>query len=121
METPIPFSQKLYLLAIYPGKGGINSRLYTAIDYGLIGTFLWNFIYTKIRFDNKKFVVTGPKSDVPIHRYMLERKARLSSPRKISTWMGRFYFKMKDIRNAVLNDLTDKRLIRMEPKRFLFF
>ncbi len=50
METPIPFSQKLYLLAIYPGKGGINSRLYTAIDCGLIGNLFMEFYLHKNTF-----------------------------------------------------------------------
>lgn len=122
METPIPLSQKLYLLAIHPEKGGINSWSYTAIDYVLIGSlFMELYLHKKIRFDNKKIIVTDTKSDVPVHRFMLERMARSSSPRKISTWIGRFNFKMKDIRNAVINDLIDKRLIRLEPKRFLFF
>lgn len=122
METSIPLSQKLYFLAIHPEKGGIISWSYTAIDYVLIGSLLMElYQLKKIRFDNKRVVVLEKKSENRVHRFMLERMSEASSPRKISTWISRFYMKMKVIKTEVQSSLVDQRLIKMEPKRFLFF
>jgi len=122
METPIPLSQKLYLLAIHPEKGGIISWSYTAIDYVVIGSLLMElYKLKKIRFENRRVVVTDRKSDNSLHRFMLEKMSKSGSPRKISTWISRFNMKMKVIKTEVQQSLVDKRLIRMEPKKFLFF
>lgn len=122
METAIPFSQKLYFLAIHPEKGGINSWSFNAIDYVLIGSlFMELYLQKKLRFENKRIVVLDAKSDHPLYRYMLGKMSRSKSPRKISTWISRFHINMKFIRKEVEKDMIGKRLIRMEPKRFLFF
>jgi len=121
METPIPLSQKLYLLAIHPDKGGIISWSYTAIDYVVIGSLLMElYILKKIRFENKRIVVTDRKSDNSLHRFMLEKMSQSGSPKKISTWISRFKMKMKVIKTEVQQSLIDKRLIKMEQKKFLF-
>lgn len=122
METVIPLSQKLYFLAIHPEKGGINSWSYTAFDYVLIGSLLMElYLEKKIRFNNKRIEVLSKKADKTVHRFMLEKMSQAKSARKISTWISRFNMNMKMLRDEVQKDLADRRLIRMEPKRFLFF
>lgn len=122
MDTPIPLSQKLYFLAIHPEKGGIISWSYTAIDYVVIGSLLMElYQLKKIRFDNKRVIVVDRKSENSLHKFMLEKMSQDNSPRKISTWISRFHMKMKVIKTDVQQSMVDKRLIKMEPKKFLFF
>ena len=122
METPIPLSQKVYFLAIHPEKGGIISSSYSAIDYTVIGSlFMELYLQKKIRFENKRIVVVNSKSDNTLHQMMLEKMTQSKSPKRISTWISRFNFKTKLIREGVQQSLLDRRLIKMEPKRFLFF
>jgi len=122
METPIPLSQKLYFLAIHPDKGGIISWSYSAIDYVVIGSLMMElYQQKKIRFEEKRIIVINSKSENLLHRMMLERMNGSKSPRKISTWISRFNMKKKIIKTEVQRSLVDKRLIKMEPKNFLFF
>lgn len=122
METPIPLSQKVYFLAIHPDKGGITSWSYTAIDYVVIGSLLMElYQQKKIRFEDKRVVVHDRKSESSLHRFFLERMSQSKSPRKISTWISRFHMKMKVIKTDIQQNLVDKRLIKMEPKSFIFF
>lgn len=122
MSEAIPLSQKLYLLAIHPKKGGIISSSYSAIDYVLLGSlFLELYEAGNIRFDGKKIIVLEAKSDNPIHKFLLDKLKSSSKPLRISRWINKLYFSLKHIRKMIQKELSDKRIIRMEDKRFLFF
>jgi len=122
MNESIPLSQKLYLLAINPQKGGIISASYTAMDYVLIGTlFLELYKNKNINFENKRIVVLNSKSENPLHQFLLEKISKSKHPLKISRWINKFYFSLKHIRKEVQQGLVEKRIIKMQPKQFLFF
>lgn len=122
MDNTIPLSQKLYFLAIHPEKGGITTWSYTAIDYVILGSLFMELYQTgKIKFENKRIIVLSTKADTPLHRFMLNKLNSAKSPRKISTWINRFYYSLKHIRKEVQDGLVQKRLVKMEPKHFLFF
>ncbi len=122
MEPNLPLAQKLYFLGIHPEKGGIVYRSHTAMDYVILGGLLMELYLNKnIRFEEKKIVVLSKKSDNQLHQFMLEKMSKAKSPRRISRWINKFYYSLNHIRADVRQALVDQRLIKMEPKRFLFF
>ncbi len=122
MNESIPLSQKLYLLAINPQKGGIISASYTAMDYVLIGTLFLELYQNKnINFENKRIVVLNTKSDNSLHQFLLEKISKSKRPLRISRWINKLYFSLKHIKTEVQLSLVEKRIIRMQPKQFLFF
>ena len=122
MNESISLSQKLYLLAINPQKGGIISASYTAMDYVLIGSLFLELYQNKnINFENKRIVVLNAKSENILHQFLLEKISKSKRTLKISRWINKFYFSLKHIRKEVQQGLVEKRIIRMQPKRFLFF
>ena len=122
MNQPIPLSQKLYLLGIHPEKGGLISASYSVMNYILIGSlFLELFLNKNIRFEQKKVVLLNDKTSDPLHRFLLEKIKIKPEPVKISSWIQKLQFSQKHIRREVQKGLEDKRLIKMEPRQFLFF
>lgn len=122
MEESIPLSQQIYLLGVHPEKGGIRSAAHAASDYIILGSlFMELYALKKIRFENKRIVVLSTKADTDLHRFMLQKMNSSAKPRKISTWINKFYYSLKYIRTEVQDALVDKRLLRMEKKHFLFF
>jgi len=122
MNQPIPLSQKLYLLGIHPEKGGLISASYSVMNYILIGSlFLELFLNKNISFEQKKVVFLNDKTSDPLHRFLLEKIKLKPEPVKISSWIQKLQFSQKHIRREVQKGLEDKRLIKMEPRQFLFF
>lgn len=122
MNESIPLSQKLYLLGINPQKGGVIAASYTAMDYVLIGTLFLELYQNKnINFENKRIVILNAKSDNSLHQFLLEKISKSKRPLRISRWINKFYFSVKHIRKEVQQGLVEKRIIRIQPKKFLFF
>jgi len=122
MNEAIPLSQKLYLLAIHPEKGGVISSSYTAMNYVIIGSLLLELYQNKnIKFNQKRIVVLDTKTEIDIHRFLLDKMNASKRPRRISTWIQKLSFSIKYIRKDVQLALVQKRIIRMQPKQFLFF
>jgi hypothetical protein len=121
MET-LSLSQKIYLLGIHPKKGGIISPAYTAMEYCVLGAlFLELCQFKKINIEKRRIVLLNRKSDSELHRFILEKISRDIKPRRITHWINKFYFSLKYIRKEIQRQLVEKRLIRLEEKRFLFF
>ena len=122
MNESIPLSQKLYLLGINPEKGGIISSSYTAMDYVLMGSlFLELYQRKNIGFENKRIVIKEPRSEIVLHQFLLDKMSKSTKPLKISRWINKFYYSLKHIRKEIQQGLVEKRVIRMQPKHFLFF
>ena len=122
MNNSIPLSEKLYLLGIHPEKGGIISASYTAMDYVLLGTlFLELYLNGNIKFEEKRILILNKNTKVELHRFLLEKMGKAAKPLKISRWINKLHFSVKYIRSEVQQSLVDKRVIRMQPKRFLIF
>ncbi len=122
MNSSIPLTQKLYLLAIHPEKGGLISASYSVMNTVLNGAmFLELFLNKNIRFDQKKVVFLNDRTSDPLHRFLLEKIKQKSEPVKISTWIGKLSFSQKQIRKEVQKGLVARRIIKMEPHQFLFF
>jgi hypothetical protein len=122
MENTIPLSQKLYLLGIHPEKGGIVSSSYSAMNFLLSGAMLLElFKNGNIKFENKRVVLIHTKTNNATHKFLLDKISAAKSPRRISSWINRFNMSNKKIREGVQKGLSEKRIIRMQAKQFLFF
>ncbi|MDX8339155.1 GPP34 family phosphoprotein [Draconibacterium sp. IB214405] len=122
MDQAIPLSQKIYLLGIHPEKGGIRSASITAMNYVVIGSILMElYLDKKIKFDEKRIIVLSTKSDSPLHRFILAKLNEAKSPRKIIRWIQKLNLSHKYIIGEVQKGMFEKRLIRLESKKFLFF
>ena len=122
MTGSIPLSQKLYLLGIHPEKGGIISASFSAMDYIIIGSVLIELFQNKnIRFDKKKIVLVNTKTENELHRFVLGKIEKSNRQLNISRWIGKLHLSRKHIRGEIQQGLVQKRIIRLERKRFLFF
>lgn len=122
MNESIPLSQKLYSLGIHPEKGGIISASITAMDYVLIGSLFLELYQNKnIRFENKRIIVLNLSSGNELHRFILEKLSKSKKPLRISRWINKLHLSSKFIRKEVQQELVKNRVIRMQPKQFLFF
>ncbi|WP_346854395.1 GPP34 family phosphoprotein [uncultured Draconibacterium sp.] len=122
MENSIPLSQKLYLLGIHPEKGGIVSSSYSAMNFLLSGAMLLElFKNGNIKFKDKRVVLIHTKTNNATHKFLLDKISAAKSPRRISSWINRFNMSNKKIREGVQKELSEKRIIRMQAKQFLFF
>lgn len=122
MNEQITLSQKLYLLGINPEKGGVISAAYSALDYVLVGSLFLELYQNKnIQFENKKIEVLNTKSEIELHRFLLEKLNKSKKPLKISRWIHKLHLSIKHIRKSIQQDLVNKRVIRMQPRQFLFF
>lgn len=122
MEKSLSLSEKLYLLAVHPQKGGIIFAASQKLDFALIGAlFLELMSEGKIKFENKRIVVLNSKSDDSIQNYLLQKINNAKRPQKISSWVSKFRLSIKKIRRHIKKNLVQKRLLRMEAKQFLFF
>jgi hypothetical protein len=122
MENGLSLSEKLLLLAIRPGKGGLSGFNIQEIDYALVGAVLLELTLTRnVVISNKRVEVINNKSNSELHSYVLERISRSPHPRKIRYWMDPFTLSKKRIRTALYQSLAVKHEIRLEDRKFLFF
>ena len=122
MNQPIPLSQKLYLLAIHPEKGGLISSASSMMNYILPGALLLEMYLTKnLSFNQKKVVLADEKTTDQLHRFVIEKIKQKQSPVKISRLLNRLNYSQKHIRRNVQQELAEKRIIKIEPHKFLFF
>ncbi|MCF6332733.1 MAG: GPP34 family phosphoprotein [Draconibacterium sp.] len=122
MNELIPLSQKLYILGINTKKGGIVSGSAVAMNSLLSGSLIIElFRNGNIEFDNKKIIVVNSKTDNGLHRFVLDKMNQSKRQLKISRWINKLGYSAKFIRKEVQQNLVKKRVIRMQPKQFLFF
>ena len=115
-------AEKFLLLIQHPEK----SRFILSDPYkksGLVGSILLDLSYEgKIDVENGRLVLKKPDTDLSaIHKEVLDRIQKSSKDRKVKTWISRFSGKSARYQREILRNLEDKGIIRMEPKRFLFF
>jgi hypothetical protein len=122
MENELTLGEKLLLLAIKPNKGGIMCMSSYSLDFCLIGaTILELELSGNISIMDKRVKVNREISSSSLFNYFLEKIVKAQRPRKIGYWLGPFSISKKRVRNELYQSLVQKREIRLEDKRFLFF
>jgi len=122
METALSLSEKIYLLAIHPQKGGMVSSAFNQLNYAVSGAILLElFLENKIRFEGKKVILKDSKSSDPIQKLALDKIGAANTPRNSLRWVTRISYSGRFIRKSIQQSLTQKRWVRVEQKQFLFF
>jgi hypothetical protein len=122
MDKPLSLSEKLYLLAVHPQKGGIIYAAKQKFDFALPGAlFMEMLLDKKIEIENKRIKVVGTKSNDSIQNYLLQKMSNVKRPRKVTTWISKFRLSMKRIRRQIKTSLVRKGMLKLDEKQFLFF
>jgi len=122
MEKSLSLSEKLYLLAVHPQKGGIIYAAKQKFDFALPGAlFMEMLLDKKIEIENKRIKVVGTKSNDSIQNYLLQKMSNVKRPRKVTTWISKFRLSMKRIRRQIKTSLVRKGMLKLDEKQFLFF
>jgi hypothetical protein len=122
MENSLSMTEKLYLLAVHPEKGGIRMGSSNAIRYALGGALMCELVSRQnIRVENKRVYLLNSRSKNPLHVLVLEKLVKHKNQMKISALITKLSLSASTIRRYLQGSLIRKRLIRLEEKRFLFF
>jgi hypothetical protein len=122
MENDLTLSEKLLLLAIRPGKGGINGFSSHSLDFALLGAVVLEMTLDKgVIIADKRVEVISAKYSSEAQKYLLEKMSRSSKPRKISHWMGTLAVSKQKLKRAVYESLVKKKEVKLEDRHFLFF
>ncbi len=122
METLLNLAEKLYLFSIHPEKGGIISDAYQQRDYVLAGAVIFSLLEDdKITLEEKKIRIKNNTGLNPLQEVAIQRMSRFSHPVSVSRWVNRLSWSGRNFRLVIKNSLKEKRLIRLEPRQFLFF
>jgi hypothetical protein len=121
MENDLTLSEKLLLMAIRPEKGGLMWISSHSLDFTLVGATLLDMeLSGNISIIDKKVEISNEKSQVSLHRYVLEKLMKSNRPRKIGHWMEPFALSKRKIRRELYQSLVQKNEIRLEDRHFLF-
>jgi hypothetical protein len=122
MEYSLSLTEKLYLLAVHPDKGGIRMSSSSAIRYVLAGAVIFEMATRQsIRIENKMVHLLNSRSKNPMDTFVLEKLIKQKNQMKISALITKLSFSAATVRGSIQDSLVKKRLIRLEEKRFLFF
>jgi hypothetical protein len=122
MENELTIGEKLLLLAVRPNKGGIMWGASQSIDYCLIGAAILEMeLSGLVTISGKRVKVNREISSSALYNYFLEKMVKAGRPRRIGHWMDAFTISKRRVRNELYQSLVEKRQIKLEDKRFLFF
>ena len=122
MESLLNLAEKFYLFSIHPEKGGIISDAYQQRDYVLAGAVIFSLLETeKIALEEKMVRIKSTMGLDPLQQAAIQKMSRFSHPVSVSRWVNRLSWSGRNFRSVIKNSLKEKRLIRLEPRQFLFF
>ncbi len=122
MENNLTYSEKMLLLAIRPGKGGISAHASITIDSVCLGALILELTQQgKVKVSGNRIHLVSGTSGNPIHQYLLDKISARKRPGKINYWLSTLSISRRKIRTELYASLAEKREIRLEERRFLFF
>jgi golgi phosphoprotein 3 len=113
-------AEKFIILAHHPEKGRFKVNGYQ-LKYGLVGALLLEMSLQKIvSVQDKRLIYNSPGIDKdPVISELSAMIRQSEKKRKIRTWISKFAWRSRRYKWAILNQLAEKRVIRIESKRFL--
>ncbi|HPS25328.1 MAG TPA: GPP34 family phosphoprotein [Bacteroidales bacterium] len=114
-------SEKFLLLIQHP----VKSRFLVSEPErraGLIGSVLLDLVYAhNLETDNKKLIVRTNKTEVSeAHRLILQKIDESKQIRKTRSWIEKLFRQSGNYQKRLLNDLENKKIIKIIPRQFLF-
>ena len=113
-------SEKLLLIAHHPDKARFRIPE-IHLKYGLIGALLLelSLVERLVLEDNNTVVKHQPPPADPILKEMVEKMGAQGTPRKIKFWIRRLAQKSARYKWQRLQELEEKRVVRIEHRKFL--
>ncbi|MDX2215783.1 MAG: GPP34 family phosphoprotein [Oculatellaceae cyanobacterium bins.114] len=115
-------SQDLILLALNPQTGKTRFSLYSALDYGLVGSLLLDLVLQgKLEIDNDNHVIgviTGNTGNEFLDQRLSEVLAS-SRPRTARFWVTRWRRRYLGIQTIVLQNLVELGALERQEQRIL--
>jgi len=113
--------EKFILLAQHPDKGRfVTSDMH--MHYGIIGALLLEMSFDKrITIENNLLIANPNHHTVgtSLEDELLIEIKKATKPKKINKWLYKFVRKAKTYKKKIVNQLSDKRLVKIEKKKFL--
>lgn len=120
--TTLTLSEKILLLSVRPGNGGFYIATQGVLDYALTGALILDLLLAgNLRMENKKLQLVNSRCETPAGRYLLHRMGKVNNHKSAGYWMQAFSLSKRKIRKALLEQLSEKDQLRLEPRRWLFF
>ncbi|MBN1820980.1 MAG: GPP34 family phosphoprotein [Prolixibacteraceae bacterium] len=122
MENNLSVSEKFFLLCVRPDKGGLVGGGAFTVLYSLKACIIKELeLKGNIIISNGFVEIKTFKSDVPLLEFVLSKFKNFDKPIKLTRWFSRLYYSINYIKNEIRSGLVEKRLIRIEKRRFLIF
>lgn len=114
-------SEKFLLLIQHP----VKSRFLVSEPErraGLIGSVILDLVYAhNLETDNKKLIVRTNKTELSeAHRLILQKIDESGKIRKVRSWIEKLFRQSGNYQKRLLNDLENKKIIKIIPRQFLF-
>ena len=89
---------------------------------GLIGSVLLDLVFAhNLEIDNKKLIVRTNKTELSeAHRLILQKIDESGKIRKTRFWIEKLFRQSGNYQKRLLNDLENKKIIKIIPRQFLF-
>ncbi len=115
-------AEKFLLLCFKPEKSGYVVS-FTMLNAGMVGAILLDLAMDeKINIEGNMLITKGSRTDLSaVHHQILKKMADAWKPKKIRAWVSKFSHQGKKWRHPMMNVMQDKRLVKMEDKKFLVF
>jgi golgi phosphoprotein 3 len=115
-------SQDLILLALNPQTGKTRFSLYSALDYGLVGSLLLDLLLQgKLEIDNDNRVI-GAIAGNTGNEFLDQRLSEVlasSRPRTARFWVTRWRRRYRGIQTIMLHNLVDLGVLERREQRIL--
>lgn len=121
MDTQLSISEQFLVLAQHPDKGRfVVGQMF--IQYGLVGALLLEMsLEDRIDISGDKLLLKNDRDiSNSLHVDIASLIKASKKDRKVKQWVPRLARRAKKYRLEILKSLVQKRLIRIEDKKFLF-
>lgn len=122
MDKSLKLSEKLFCLAVHPGKGGIFLGASSALGMTLTGSVFIELMNKElISIQNKYVQLLKPTlQNDEIYEFFLKPIRNREKKRKIRMWISVFNVKNRKIQKLFIRRLVRKGILRTEEKRIWF-
>lgn len=121
MENDLTLSEKLLLLAVKPGKGGLMMFVSDKLGFALLGAVILELaLKQRVNIVDKRVEVVSPEYSTEAQRYLMEKMESSSRPRKIGHWMNHLTVSKRKLKYKLYESLVLKKELKLEDRHFLF-
>lgn len=117
--SSLSLSEKFIIIAHHANKG----RFFVSdivLNHGIVGSLLLELSLNELVYlNNNKLVVKTKKTKDALLSELLDKISDTSREKTVKTWVRRLNNKSKKYRWRILNTLNDKKIMRIERRKFI--